>query len=156
MLHTLLLPLYLLHRRAVQAATMHLNSNINSNIAKNYGVRVDVERAFRGDSRSAFAWLDCVLREEQDGYLRQRCAACIVQHVLHSEATIRLAATAGILAHESDQRSSSSNDHAWAFWLPALATAVREDGFWGEECWPDMELRARRLAEAMWQLAEHV
>ena len=141
MLHTLLLPLYLLHQRALHAATSRLTGNIKS-------AAVDAERAFRGDSRSAFAWLDCVLREERDGYLRQKCAGCIVQHVLHSEATIRLAATAGILADEYDKK--------WAFWLPALATAVRQDEFWGEEYWPSMEQRARRLAEAMQQLAAHV
>lgn len=154
MLHTLLLPLYFLHRRATQTATYKLSgNNIKSTIISQ--APADAERAFRGEARGAFTWLDCVLREERDGYLRQRCPACIVLHVLHSEATIRLAAAAGILAHEHDNITSSSDD-AWAFWLPTLATAVCEDDFWGEEYWPKMELRARQLADAIRQLAEHL
>ncbi|KAJ5925712.1 hypothetical protein N7454_008351 [Penicillium verhagenii] len=101
------------------------------------------ERAFRGEARSAFAWLHCILIEEHDWYLTARCPTCIVLHVLHSEPTIRFLTVAAQLA---------GSRSGFRCWLSALETAVREDPFWGDAFWPDIEDRASRLTDGVQQL----
>ena len=113
------------------------------------------ERAFRGEARSAYSWLHCVLSEEHDWYLTERCPACISFHVLHSEPTIRFIAVASLLSdHLQDFEFHSSEKQlpSFDFWLEALETAVREDPFWGDDFWPDIEYRACLLTDGVKQL----
>lgn len=132
-IHTLLVPLFLINHQAERVAARALASKKGA----------EPERAFRGEARSAFAWLNCILTEEHDWYLTARCPACIVLHVLHSEPTIRFVTVAAQLA---GPRSG------FDCWLAALETAVREDPFWGDAFWPDIEERAARLTEGVRQL----
>lgn len=132
-IHTLLVPLFLINHQAERVAARVLASKKGA----------EPERAFRGDARSAFAWLNCILTEEHDWYLTARCPACIVLHVLHSEPTIRFVTVAAQLA---GPRSG------FDCWLAALETAVREDPFWGDAFWPDIEERASRLTAGVLQL----
>lgn len=113
------------------------------------------ERAFRGEARSAYSWLHCILSEEHDWYLTERCPACISFHVLHSEPTIRFIAVACLLSdHLQDLQFASSGKQlpSFDFWLEALETAVREDPFWGDDFWPDIEYRACVLTDGVKQL----
>lgn len=132
-IHTLLVPLFLINHQAQRIAARALPSTKGA----------EPERAFRGEARSAFAWLHCILIEEHDWYLTARCPACIVNHVLHSEPTIRFVTVAAQLA---GARSG------FGCWLAALETAVREDPFWGDVFWPEIEERASRLTEGVQQL----
>lgn len=132
-IHTLLVPLFLINHQAERIAARALPSTKGA----------EPERAFRGEARSAFAWLHCILIEEHDWYLTERCPACIVHHVLHSEPTIRFVTVAAQLA---GARSG------FGCWLAALETAVREDPFWGDAFWPDIEERALRLTDGVQQL----
>ncbi|KAJ5103535.1 hypothetical protein N7532_004064 [Penicillium argentinense] len=132
-IHTLLVPLFLINHQAERIAARALPSKKGA----------EPERAFRGEARSAFAWLHCILTEEHDWYLTARCPACIVLHVLHSEPTIRFVTVAAQLA---GPRSG------FDCWLVALETAVRQDPFWGDAFWPDIEERASRLTDGVQQL----
>ncbi|KAJ5647986.1 hypothetical protein N7490_004358 [Penicillium lividum] len=132
-IHTLLVPLFLINHQAERIAARALPSSKGA----------EPERAFRGEARSAFAWLHCILTEEHDWYLTARCPTCIVLHVLHSEPTIRFLTVAVQLA------GSRSGFNCW---LTALETAVREDPFWGDAFWPDIEDRASRLTDGVQQL----
>ncbi|KAJ5105947.1 hypothetical protein NUU61_003294 [Penicillium alfredii] len=132
-IHTLLVPLFLINHQAERTAARALASKKGA----------EPERAFRGEARSAFAWLHCILTEEHDWYLTARCPACIVLHVLNSEPTIRFVTVAAQLA---GARSG------FGCWLAALETAVREDPFWGDAFWPDIEDRASRLTDGVQQL----
>ncbi|CAI7627473.1 unnamed protein product [Penicillium glandicola] len=132
-IHTLLVPLFLINHQAERIAARTLPSQKGA----------EPERAFRGEARSAFSWLNCILTEEHDWYLTARCPACIVQHVLHSEPTIRFVTVASQLA---GARSG------FQCWLNALETAVCEDPFWGDAFWPDIEERASRLTDGVQQL----
>ena len=132
-IHTLLVPLFLINHNAERIAARALPSK----------KAAEPERAFRGEARSAFAWLHCILVEEHDWYLTARCPTCIVLHVLHSEPTIRFVAVAAQLA---GARSG------FAPWLTALETAVLEDPFWGDGFWPDIQDRASRLTDGVQQL----
>ncbi|KAL4980753.1 hypothetical protein BDW66DRAFT_156473 [Aspergillus desertorum] len=143
-IHTLLLPLFLLHNQASRAAVSILPAHKGA----------ELERAFRGEARDAYAWLHCIFSEEHDWYLTERCPACIVLHVLHSEPTIRFVAVACLLSGDLlnpglANSSSSRRLPDFEFWLEALKTAVSEDPFWGPGCWPDIEYRACSLVQGI-------
>lgn len=96
-----------------------------------------------------------MLTEEHDWYLTERCPACISFHVLHSEPTIRFIAVACLLSdHLQDLEFQSSKKQlpSFDFWLQALETAVREDPFWGDDIWSDIEYRACALTDGVKQL----
>jgi hypothetical protein len=89
--------------------------------------------------------------------LTERCPACIVLHVLHSEPTIRFVAVACLLSGDllnPGLVNSNSNRRLpnFEFWLEALETAVCEDPFWGPGCWPDIEYRAFSLIQGIQML----
>ncbi|KAL2834910.1 hypothetical protein BDW59DRAFT_937 [Aspergillus cavernicola] len=143
-IHTLLLPLFLLHNQASRVAASILPAHTGA----------EPERAFRGEARSAYAWLHCIFSEEHDWYLTERCPACIVLHVLHSEPTIRFVAVACLLSDHllNPGLLNSRRLPNFDFWIEALETAVHEDPFWGADCWPDMEYRAYSLTDGVKQL----
>ncbi|KAE8149748.1 hypothetical protein BDV25DRAFT_123100 [Aspergillus avenaceus] len=143
--HTVLLPLFLLHHQASRVAARALPTH----------KAAESERAFRGEARSAYAWLHCILSEEHDWYLTERCPACIVLHVLHSEPTIRFVAVACLLSDHLqglDLLHDNGRLPSFDFWLEALEMAVRDDPFWGEDFWPDIEYRACALTDGVKQL----
>ncbi|KAL3466179.1 hypothetical protein BJX64DRAFT_23103 [Aspergillus heterothallicus] len=145
-IHTLLLPLFLLHNQASRVSASILPPNHKG---------AESERAFRGEARSAFAWLHCIFSEEHDWYLTERCPSCVVLHVLNSEPTIRLVAVACLLSDHllnPGLLNSGRRLPNFEFWLEALETAVREDPFWGADCWPDIEYRACSLTDGVKQL----
>ncbi|PYI21254.1 hypothetical protein BO86DRAFT_189205 [Aspergillus japonicus CBS 114.51] len=139
-IHTLLLPLSLLHHEASRIAANVLPSRKGA----------EADRAFRGEARSAYAWLHSILTEEHDWYLTERCPACIVLHVMNSEPTIRFIAVACLLSDhlQGTKRRLPSFD----FWLRSLEAAVREDPFWGDDFWPDIEYRAYALTDSVKEL----
>ncbi|KAL2008151.1 hypothetical protein VTN00DRAFT_8133 [Thermoascus crustaceus] len=144
-LHALLLPLSQFHRQASQIASRTLPSR----------KAVEPELAFRGEARSAFSWLHCILTEEQDWCSTEGCPACVVLHVLHSEPTIRIVAVACLLSdhlQDTDLVEVSHRLPTFDFWMGALETAVREDPFWGDAFWPDIEYRACGLEVGIKQL----
>lgn len=145
-IHTLLVPLFLLHTQASRIATSVLPSSRAT----------EPERAFKGEARSAYAWLHCILSEEHDWYLTERCPACIVLHVMHSEPTIRFIAVACLLSGHlqgHDVPVGKRRLPSFDFWLETLETAVREDTFWGDDFWPEIEYRACSLTDGVKQLA---
>ncbi|KAL4778080.1 Endoribonuclease L-PSP/chorismate mutase-like protein [Aspergillus varians] len=134
-IHTLLLPLFLLHNQASRLAASILPTHKGA----------ESERAFRGEARDAYAWLHCIFSEEHD---------CL--HVLHSEPTIRFVAVACLLSDDLlNPGLFNSNPRLpnFDFWLEALELAVREDPFWGADCWPDIEYRACSLISGVQLLA---
>lgn len=115
----------------------------------------ECERAFRGEARGAYAWLHSILSEEHDWYLTERCPACIVLHVMNSEPTIRFVAVACLLSDHLqglDLPSAKRRLPNFDFWYESLENAVREDTFWGEGFWPDIEYRACALTDGVKQL----
>ncbi|KAL4907964.1 hypothetical protein BDW74DRAFT_166542 [Aspergillus multicolor] len=144
-IHTLLLPLFVLHNQASRAAVSILPAHKGA----------EPERAFRGEARDAYAWLHCIFSEEHDWYLTERCPACIVLHVLNSEPTIRFVAVACLLSGDllnPGLLNASRRLPNFEFWLEALETAVSEDPFWGANCWPDIEYRACSLIQGIQML----
>ncbi|OJI99916.1 hypothetical protein ASPVEDRAFT_51207 [Aspergillus versicolor CBS 583.65] len=145
-IHTLLLPLFLLHNQASRVAVNMLPGR----------KATESERAFRGEARDAYAWLHCIFSEEHDWYMTERCPACIGLHVLHSEPTIRFVAVACLLSDDllnPGLLNSSRRLPSFNFWLEALEMAVREDPFWGADCWPDIEYRACSLINGVQMLS---
>lgn len=145
-IHTLLLPLFLLHNQASRVAVSMLPGH----------KATESERAFRGEARDAYAWLHCIFSEEHDWYMTERCPACIGLHVLHSEPTIRFVAVACLLSDDllnPGLLNSSRRLPSFNFWLEALEMAVREDPFWGADCWPDIEYRACSLINGVQMLS---
>ncbi|CAK44315.1 hypothetical protein CBS63078_4587 [Aspergillus niger] len=144
-IHTILLPLFLLHHQASRIAT---------NVLPRYK-GAECERAFRGEARGAYAWLHSILSEEHDWYLTERCPACIVLHVMNSEPTIRFVAVACLLSDHLqglDLPSAKRRLPNFDFWYESLENAVRQDTFWGDGFWPDIEYRACALTDGVKQL----
>lgn len=122
----------------------------------------DLELVFRGEARGAFAWLQCFVAEEKDLCSTRGClgtsllhlmtvtthvlrsTACVVEHVLQAEPTIRIVLTACRLA-ESLRRASETPDilPVFDFWLSSLRTALDEDPFWGPAFWKDLKSRGQ-------------
>lgn len=143
--HAMLLPLLEIHAEASQIATSVLSSRN----------RAEPERAFTGEARGAYSWLDCILTEERDWCMAEGCPACVVLHVLYSEPTIRVVAVACLLSDlHPDAEMSESRDRLpkFNFWLGALQAAVRRDPLWGDAFWPEIEYRAYRLEMGIKQL----
>ena len=131
----------------------------------------DLELVFRGEARGAFAWLQCFIAEEKDWCSTRGCpgtsllhlltvtthvlrsTACVVEHVLQAEPTIRIVLTACRLA-ESLRRASETPDTlpVFDFWLSSLRTALDEDPFWGPTLWKDLKSRASELENGIHQM----
>jgi len=87
----------------------------------------DLERAFRGDARTAYLWYTC-LEEDEAGWfwsavssrtmkLTIRCPGCVVDCTLHTETTIRLMLAACSLAQiraevAAEEAASCDDDEA--------------------------------------------
>jgi hypothetical protein len=92
------------------------------------------ERAFRGEARSAFAWLNCILTEEHDCLesvqpaLEARASACELRGD-SDESDCRLRVQHRFVTVASQLAGARSGFQCW---LNALETAVCEDPFWGD------------------------
>ena len=158
--YALILPVLEIHRYATQLALSMLG---NRNI-------YDLELVFRGEARGAFAWLQCFIAEEKQWCLTHGCpgtwllqsptticvlrsTACVVEHVLQAEPTIRIVLTACRLAESLRRASESPNVFpVYDFWLSSLRSALDEDAFWGPDLWKDLKLRASDLENGFHQM----
>ena len=156
-----ILPVLEIHQYATQLAISMLGDR---NI-------FDLELVFRGEARGAFAWLQCFVAEEKDWCSTRGClgtsllhlmtvtthvlrsTACVVEHVLQAEPTIRIVLTACRLA-ESLRRASETPDilPVFDFWLSSFRTALDEDPFWGPAFWKDLKSRASELVNSIHQM----
>ncbi|GAD96782.1 conserved hypothetical protein [Paecilomyces variotii No. 5] len=144
-LHAIFAPLFKIHKYTTQVASHVLQDRKSA----------DTELAFRGDARSAYSWLNCFLAEEHDWCSTQGCPACVVLYVLDSEPTIRITAVACLLSNyiqETIIPDTKRRLPSFDFWMGALETAVREDQFWGDAFWPEIEYRAWALENGIKQL----
>ncbi|KAF2215758.1 hypothetical protein CERZMDRAFT_104893 [Cercospora zeae-maydis SCOH1-5] len=95
----------------------------------------DLEYAFTGQSRSAFVWIQCFLsaEKERDWCYTRGCPACVVQHSLDSDFTIRLLYAACLL---SDVHYPFTIEGptlpSFMFFLESVKTAVEQDVLFGE------------------------
>ncbi|KAI5359603.1 hypothetical protein Slin15195_G072300 [Septoria linicola] len=124
-LHALLVPVVELFDRACGVAS-----------AITHATKLeDLEYAFTGQSRSAFVWLQCFLsaERERDWCYTRGCPACVVEHSLDSEFTIRLLYAACLL---SDVHYPFTIEGptlpSFMFFLDSVQTAVEEDELFGE------------------------
>lgn len=105
----------------------------------------DLEYAFTGQARSAFVWLQCFLsaEKERDWCYSRGCPACVVEHSLDSEYSIRLLYAACLL---SDVHYPFTLDGptlpSFMFFLDSLARALQEDELWGEDFYERMQPKA--------------
>lgn len=96
----------------------------------------DLEYAFTSSSRSAFVWLQCFLsaEKERDWCYTRGCPACVVEHSLDSEFTIRLLYAACLL---SDVHYPFTIEGptlpSFMFFLDAVHNAVEGDELFGRD-----------------------
>ncbi|KAL2042348.1 hypothetical protein N7G274_004837 [Stereocaulon virgatum] len=141
--YALILPVLEIHRYATQLALSILGDR---NI-------YDLELVFGGEARGAFAWLQCFVAEEKQWCLMRGCPACVVEHVLQAEPTIRIVLTACRLAESLRRASESPNTFpVYDFWLSSLRRALDEDAFWGPDLWKGLRLRASDLENGIHQM----
>ncbi|KXT16356.1 hypothetical protein AC579_5577 [Pseudocercospora musae] len=134
-LHALLVPIVELFDKAcgVAAAATHA--------AKLEGL----EYAFTGKSRGAFVWLQCFLSSERQRKwcYTQGCPACVVDHSLDSEFSIRLLYAACLL---SDVHYPFTIEGptlpSFMFFLESLKRAIGEDELFGDDFFELMQPKA--------------
>ncbi|KAK5126133.1 hypothetical protein LTR85_011488 [Meristemomyces frigidus] len=134
-LHALLVPIVELFDKACTVATQATHA---SRLA-------DLEYAFTGQARSAFVWLQCFLSSEKERewcYTRE-CPACVVDHSLDSEFSIRLLYAACLL---SDVHYPFTIEGptlpSFMFFLESLERALEQDPLWGEDFFEMMQPKA--------------
>ncbi len=125
MLHALLVPIVELFDRACGVASAITRATKLE----------DLEYAFTGPSRSAFVWLQCFLsaEKERDWCYTRGCPACVAEHSLDSEFTIRLLYAACLL---SDVHYPFTIEGptlpSFMFFLKSVQSAVEEDELFGD------------------------
>ena len=123
-LHALLVPIVELFDKAASVAEQ-------ATVAQH---AEDLEYAFTGEARSAFVWLTCFLDEERNWCYTQGCPACVVDHALDSEFTIRLLCTACLL---SDVHYPFTLEGptlpSFMFFLDSLQLALEQDDLYGPD-----------------------
>jgi len=123
-LHALLVPVVELFDKASSVAEQATNA---SKIE-------DLEYAYTGDARGAFLWLSCFLEKERDWVYTRGCPACVVNHAMDSEFTVRLLYAACLL---SDVHYPFTLEGptlpSFMFFLESLHVALERDDLWGED-----------------------
>ncbi|KAK5133605.1 hypothetical protein LTR08_007553 [Meristemomyces frigidus] len=125
LLHALLVPVVELFDKACLVASQ----------ATNASKLEDLEYAFTGHARSAFVWLQCFLasEKEREWCYSRGCPACVVNHSLDSEFTIRLLYAACLL---SDVHYPFTLEGptlpSFMFFLESLESAVEQDPLWSD------------------------
>ncbi|MCJ1310273.1 hypothetical protein MMC25_003935 [Agyrium rufum] len=159
--YAIILPILHIHRRASELASALLCTHNP----------FDLELAFRGEARGAFAWLSCLLTEEEDWCVTRGCPACIVSHVLQSEPTIRLVLVAarmsrwlrtasqtqsGHASHIENQESEKESERLplFEFWRGSLRKALDRDEFWGPRIAKEIEGRAADVELGIMELMD--
>ncbi|MCJ1259315.1 hypothetical protein MMC24_007152 [Lignoscripta atroalba] len=142
--HALIMPVLEIYRQASQLAESFLCPR---NI-------FDLELAFRGEARGAFAWLQCLIMEEEDWCSTRGCPACIVSYVLQSEPTVRLILAACRLSRILRKPKAGRNLPLFDFWRSSLRRALDSDPFWGPSHSKDIESRAADLEGGIQQLIQ--
>ncbi|KAF7188613.1 hypothetical protein HII31_10275 [Pseudocercospora fuligena] len=134
-LHALLVPVVELFDKAcgVAAAATHATK------------LEDLKYAFTGQSRGAFVWLQCFLSSEKERKwcYTQGCPACVVDHSLDSEFSIRLLYAACLL---SDVHYPFTIEGptlpSFMFFLDSLKRAIGEDELFGDDFFELMQPKA--------------
>ncbi|EMD00464.1 hypothetical protein BAUCODRAFT_28822 [Baudoinia panamericana UAMH 10762] len=105
----------------------------------------DLEYAFTEQARSAFVWLQCFLSSERERewcYTRG-CPACVVDHSLDSEFTVRLLYAACLL---SDVHYPFTLDGptlpSFIFFLESLERALEQDPLYNDDFYELMQPKA--------------
>jgi hypothetical protein len=105
----------------------------------------DLEYAFTGASRGAFVWLQCFLSSEieRDWCFTRGCPACVADHCLDSEFSVRLLHAACLL---SDVHYPFTMDGptlpSFMFFLESLEQAIAEDEIFGDDFYERMQPKA--------------
>ncbi|RMY33206.1 hypothetical protein D0866_06082 [Hortaea werneckii] len=134
-LHALLVPVVELFDKACSVASQ----------ATHASKLEDLEYAFHGQARSAFVWLQCFLsaEKERDWCYTRGCPACVVEHSLDSEFSIRLLYAACLL---SDVHYPFTIEGptlpSFMFFLGSLERALAEDHLWGDDFYELMQPKA--------------
>ncbi|KAK4626841.1 hypothetical protein CLAFUW4_04824 [Fulvia fulva] len=144
-LHALLVPVVELFDKAcgVAAAATHATK------------LEDLEYAFTGQSRSAFVWLQCFLssEKERDWCYTRGCPACVIDHSLDSEFSIRLLYAACLL---SDVHYPFTIEGptlpSFMFFLDALERAIEADALYGEDFFELMQPKAAATRDGIEEL----
>ena len=123
-LHALLVPIVeLFDKAATLAATATHATKLE-----------DLEYAYNGQARSAFLWLQCFLanEKEREWCYTRGCPACVVEHSLDSEFSVRLLFAACLL---SDVHYPFTLDGptlpSFVFFLDSLERALAQDPLYG-------------------------
>ena len=134
-LHALLVPIVELYDKATSLA-----------LTATHASRIEqLEYCFTGAARSAFVWLQCFLAsaKERDWCYTKGCPACVVEHSLDSEFSIRLLFAACLL---SDVHYPFTLEGptlpSFRFFLDELETALEKDELYGAEFFERMQPKA--------------
>lgn len=125
-LHALLVPIVELFDRACTVASQATQATKLE----------ELEYAFSGPARSSFVWLQCFLSspKERDWCYTKGCPACVVDHSLDSEFSIRLLYAACLL---SDVHYPFTLEGptlpSFTFFLNSLARAIQSDPLYGDD-----------------------
>ena len=123
-LHALLVPVVELFDKAVTLAAAATRASKVE----------ELEYAFKGQGRSAFLWLQCFLsnEKEREWCYTRGCPACVVEHSLDSEFSVRLLFAACLL---SDVHYPFTLEGptlpSFVFFLDSLERALAEDPLYG-------------------------
>lgn len=134
-LHALLVPVVELFDKAVTLAVTVTRATKAE----------DLEYAFSGQARSAFLWLQCFLsnEKEREWCYTRGCPACIVEHSLHSEFSIRMLYAACLL---SDVHYPFTLEGprlpSFRFFLESLERALATDSLYGRDFFERMQPKA--------------
>ncbi|KZF25293.1 hypothetical protein L228DRAFT_280545 [Xylona heveae TC161] len=139
----LIAPVLRSHERAAQLAESRLKRSKSA----------ELERAFKGEARGAFLWLQCFVSDEGEWCSTQGCPGCTVHYVLESESTVRIALVASRLsAHLPAASDPSVPLLDFEFWQRSMHDALDQDSFWGPGHWEDILHRALRLERGIQEL----
>lgn len=112
----------------------------------------DFEFAYTGDARSAFIWLQCFLssEREQTWCATRGCPACVVDHSLDSEFTIRLLYAACLLSdvHYPFTMEGPTLPN-FTFFLDLLEGAIADDELYGDKFFDMIQPKAIATREGL-------
>jgi len=134
-----------LHALLVPVVELFDNACTMASTATQASKLEDLEYAFTGSARSAFLWLQCFLSspKERDWCYTRGCPACVVDHSLDSEFSIRLLYAACLL---SDVHYPFTLEGptlpSFMFFLDALRHSLELDPLWGKEFFELMQSKA--------------
>lgn len=125
-LHALLVPVVELFDKAVSLAALVTHATKSE----------DLECAFTGQARSAFLWLQCFLSsdKEREWCYTRGCPACVVEHSLDSEFSVRLLHTACLLSDVHYPFTINGPTlPSFMFFLNSLERALAQDPLYGPD-----------------------